>query len=36
MSVTANLDNVRALDGLAKKIMLQVLDKVKEFFGQRP
>jgi hypothetical protein len=35
MSVPANLDNVRALYGLAKKIMLQVLDKVKEFSGRQ-
>jgi hypothetical protein len=34
MSVPANLDNVRALDGLAKKIMLQILDKVKKFAGR--
>ena len=30
MSVPANLGNLRALDGLARKIMLHVLDKVKE------
>jgi len=34
MSVPANLGNVRAIYGLARKILLQVLDKVKGFFGQ--